>query len=424
MRTHQSGIVVVGVALVFLLPALASATNGYFAHGVGMKAKGMAGATVALPQDALSAGSNPAATAHIGNRVDIGVDLFRPDRFSEVSGNDFPGIDGVYEGNETQNFFVPEVGVTRMIADHMGIGLAIYGRGGMNTDYATPFGLFGTSRPGVDLSQLFVVPSFAVKLNDSHTVGFGVDFAYQRFEAKGLENFEMMSSDPDNLTNNEHASSVGFGWRIGWIGHLHPMLSLGAAYQSKTHMSEFDEYAGLFAGQGDFDIPDMFTGGLALAVHRKATVVFDVSHIRYSEIPAVANPLLPNLGMAPLGSGDGAGFGWEDVTAYKSALVYDHSDAFTLRGGWNYAEQPIPESETLFNFLAPGVVEHHLTLGGTWRFAPRMEITAAYMHAFEKTVEGMNSIIPGTPEAGGMGGGEVDLTMFEDSFGVSLGINL
>jgi hypothetical protein len=39
-------------------------------------------------------------------------------------------------------------------------------------------------------------------------------------------------------------------------------------------------------------------------------------------------------------------------------------------------------------------------------------------------VEGMNSIIPGTPDVGGMGGGEVDLTMFEDSFGVSLGINL
>ena len=42
-----------------LLPALAapmvSATNGYFTHGVGLRAQGMAGVSIALPQDALAA---------------------------------------------------------------------------------------------------------------------------------------------------------------------------------------------------------------------------------------------------------------------------------------------------------------------------------------------------------------------------------
>jgi long-chain fatty acid transport protein len=423
MNKHHARFVVAVLALTFLIPATGMATNGYFAHGVGMKAKGMAGATVALPQDALAGGTNPAATVHIGNRFDIGVDLFRPDRHTEISGNAFPGIDGTYDANGTQNFFVPELGLTRMVSEHMALGLAVYGRGGMNTDYTTPFGLFGTSKPGVDLSQLFIVPTFAVRLNDQHSVGFGVDVAYQRFEATGLENFQMMSSSRENLTNNDYATSVGVGWRIGWMGHLHAMLTLGATYQSRTHMGEFDEYAGLFAEQGDFDIPDMFTGGLAFAVCRRATIAFDVSHIRYSKIASVANPLLPNLAMYPLGDDNGAGFGWEDVTVYKAGLVYDHSETVTLRGGYNYGEQPIPASETLFNFLAPGVVEHHITLGGTWKFAPGIEITAAYMHAFEKTVEGMNSIIPGTPDVGGMGGGEADLTMSEDSFGVAFGMD-
>jgi long-chain fatty acid transport protein len=416
MRTHQFKVLTLTFAVLWLLPAVTLATNGYFSHGVGLKAKGMAGAAVAMPQDALAAGTNPAATAHVGNRFDIALDLFRPDRYTEISGSG-AGVDGKYDANESQNFLVPEVGFTKMINRQMALGLAVYGRGGMNTDYGRPFGLFGTSNPGVDLSQLFVVPSFAVRLSPEHTVGFGIDLAYQRFEATGLENFQAMSSSPDNLTNNEHASAIGFGWRMGWIGRIHPMLTLGASYQSRTHMREFDEYAGLFAEQGDFDIPDMLTGGLALNVSGKATVVFDVSHIRYSEIASVANPLLPNLGLAPLGSDEGAGFGWEDVTAYKLGLAYDYSETLTLRGGWNYAEQPIPATETLFNFLAPGVVEHHLTLGGTWEFAPGMEFTAAFMHAFEKTVEGSSSI----PQM--FGGGEADLTMFEDSFGIGFGMD-
>ena len=37
----------------------AFATNGYFAHGYGMKAKGMAGVGNALPQDGLAAATNP-----------------------------------------------------------------------------------------------------------------------------------------------------------------------------------------------------------------------------------------------------------------------------------------------------------------------------------------------------------------------------
>ena len=35
-----------------VVPGIASATNGYFAHGYGMKSKGMAGVGIALPQDA------------------------------------------------------------------------------------------------------------------------------------------------------------------------------------------------------------------------------------------------------------------------------------------------------------------------------------------------------------------------------------
>ena len=58
----------------------------------------------------------------------------------------------------------------------------------------------------------------------------------------------------------------------------------------------------------------------------------------------------------------------------------------------------------------------------TYAVSESVEITFAYMHAFENTVEGESSIIPGPPEQGGMGGGEADLTMSQDSFGLGVGL--
>jgi long-chain fatty acid transport protein len=62
------------------------------------------------------------------------------------------------------------------------------------------------------------------------------------------------------------------------------------------------------------------------------------------------------------------------------------------------------------------VVEDHVTLGGTWTLENKHELTFAYMHAFEQKVKGSGSI------PGPLGGGEANLKMSEDSFGVAYGI--
>jgi len=52
---------------------LAVATNGYFAHGIGAKNKAMAGAGMAMPEDAISVVNNPASAALLGEKMDAGV---------------------------------------------------------------------------------------------------------------------------------------------------------------------------------------------------------------------------------------------------------------------------------------------------------------------------------------------------------------
>lgn len=411
--------------LAVLAATNANATDGYFAHGYGVKSQGMGGVGIALPQDALAAAANPAGMGLIGDRVDFGVTWFRPQREAEIVGNAFPGVDGKYDANDTENFIIPEFGYNRVINQDVTLGVSVYGNGGMNTDYKRAIPLFGSTAPRMDLIQLFVAPTATWKINESNTVGVAVNLAYQRFEMKGLQNFASpASAHPDNVTNKGYDSSYGAGVHIGWIGQVNDAVTLGATYQSKTYMSKFDKYKGLFAESGDFDIPEMYGVGIAVKATSTLTLAADVQRINYGDVDSVgnsANNLFVNG--QQLGSKNGPGFAWRDVTAIKIGASYAWNENLTLRGGYNHSSQPIRSSETLFNILAPGVVQDHVTLGATYVLPNQSELSFSYMHAFEEKVRGSGSIPPGFPPAG-LGGGEANLKMYEDSLGIAYGWKL
>jgi long-chain fatty acid transport protein len=333
-----------------LLATPAQATNGYFSHGYGIKAIGMGGAGIALPQDAIAAAINPAGMAMLGNRVDFGVNWFSPTRESQLVGSPVPFNGTVYEGNESSSFFIPEFGYNQAISNTMTLGVSVYGNGGMNTDYDKAFPLFGSTRPGVDLSQLFIAPTLGYKITPEHAVGVSLNLAYQRFKAHGLENFTapsgpmQFSAYPSDVTNKGYDDSFGVGLRVGYLGQITPNFAVGVTYQTKTKMSEFDAYRGLFAEGGGFDIPANYGIGISFKPMAGLDVAFDVMRIDYSGVRSINNPLLPNLFQAPLGTDGGAGFGWDDVTAYKLGVQYALNPQLTLRGGYNYGKQPIPQS--------------------------------------------------------------------------------
>ena len=424
---HSSKRSLVAFAIVAALAApSAYATDGYFSHGYSMKEQGMGGAGVAYPQDSLAAATNPAGMVLIGNRVDVGLTWFRPNRSATITGNQlppgYPNANGTYDGNGKSNFFIPEFGYNHMLNPNMSLGVSVYGNGGMDTHYTQPIPLLGTTDPGVDLSQLIVAPTFAMKVNPKNAIGISLNLAYQRFAATGLQNFTCTSgpgcpsgppsSSPSNVTNNGYDSSTGWGVRIGWVGQITPIVSLGATYQTKTYMGKFNKYKGLFAGQGSFDIPANYALGVAVKATPKTVLALDVERILYGGVPAIANS---GANQAQLGSNNGPGFGWRNVTVVKVGIAQKVTPNLTLRAGYNHSDNPIPATQTFFNILAPGVVKDHMTLGATWKTAPNQELTFAYMHAFSNTVNGSNSIPPTA------GGGNANISLSENSFGVAYG---
>jgi long-chain fatty acid transport protein len=439
------------VGLAVSAPASVFATNGYFSHGYSVKEKGLAGAGVAYSQDSLAAAVNPAGMVFVGKRLDVGAALFSPMRDYTTTGgpsNAFfgpdpscptPGPTAVCTSpsfsigpqsidSENELFLIPQFGRNWMIGDNSSAGLSIYGNGGMNTEYeggtATffvppplgpgaflPFpGTFGDGTAGVDLAQIFFNGSYARKFGSQGQAAWGVSgiLAVQSFEAKGFANFAPFSTNPSKLSNNGHDITTGFGFKLGIQGKVTKKLALGASYQSEIKMSDIDDYAGLFAEQGGFDIPATWTVGLALDVTPKSKFVLDIQEVMYSDIKSVGNPFSPLLtqcmpGAGPGGSGlgagclggpNGAGFGWEDMTIVKLGYQWQSSPKWIWRFGFSTGDQPIPSSEVLINIVAPGVMEEHVTFGFTRTLGKSSEVNFALMVAPSNSVTGASPFDP------------------------------
>jgi long-chain fatty acid transport protein len=265
--------------------------------------------------------------------------------------------------------------------------------------------LCGSGGLGVDLMQLVVAPTVAYKFLPRHSIGASLLLAYQRFEAKGLQAFDNapgfppFTQGPGNVTNKGHDSSTGVGVRLGYFGQLTDQVSVGASYSPKINMGRFDKYRGLFAGDGDFDIPANYSAGVAFRPTPGWTVAADYQRINYSGIPSVGNP---SAALAPLGAANGPGFGWRDVNVFKIGVAWELNSTLMLRAGYNHSQNPIRASDVTFNILAPGVMTSHYTLGFIRALSKDSELTGALMVAPRQGVAGpslFNAVLG--PGAGG-----------------------
>jgi long-chain fatty acid transport protein len=420
----------------------AFATDGYFAHGYGMKAKGMGGAATAMASDSMGGANNPASMVWAGDRLDVGLDLFAPKRNISRSGSAM-GLNGTADSGSNLHY-VPEFGYNKMLGWDMSVGVTVYGNGGMNTDYpggqvaaGTCSGLgFGTTgagnllcgngRLGVDLMQLIVAPTFAMKINKQHSLGVSLLLGHQQFKANGIQSFAGFTPGGagTNLSDIGRDKSNGVGLRLGWMGQVSDQVTLGAAYSPKMKMSKFDLYKNLFAEEGGFDIPENWNLGISFRPSEQWQVAADYQRINYGDVKSIGNSSrmagdalggggIPNS----LGCSTCRGFGWNSIDVIKLGVEYKYSKDLTVRAGYNHSDNPIQARDVTFNFLAPGVVQDHLTLGFTYNVSKDSELTMAYMHAFKNSVSGRSLF------ESWLGGTSTDkIEMSQDSLGIAYGL--
>lgn len=449
------------VAITAGMPAAAWATNGYFLEGFGAKSRGMGGVGIAYGQDGLAAGANPATMLQVkDSRFDAGGEYFHP---MACVTHDSSTLGNVSECSRADKFLIPSMGGIFKVGDGFALGVAAVGAGlATNYNQALPpgepsyffnFNGGASNEVGVSLIQMQVLPSVAFDVMEGHSVGFSIAMAAQVFRAYGLESFETSGTglgyalSNEHLTNNGPDWSYGMGWRVGYLGRFFDdKFAIGFNYSAKVNMSEFNRYSDLFAQHGDFDIPENYGVGILIKSVPRTNIAVDVMRINYSEVVSVGNPgpyafdtsefnpLCPGADPAvcKLGGDLGLGFGWRDQTVYKLGVDFEVTSSYTQRAGWNYGEAPVPPDQVLFNMLAPGVTENHLTLGGTWETrgkdfltkflgAKAAELSWNYVHAFRNTVSGPTFFYPGGAGAPNDGSTNASIALVIDTFGVSYG---
>jgi long-chain fatty acid transport protein len=439
---HKIRKAALAIACSAALPA-AHATNGYLSHAYSPIAKGMAGAgSVAMPQDTLAIVANPAGANQIGRRADAGLAWFSPSReydglrpsdaFCETGceqgafapiGSGPNGTGSVSSKNE--DFLIPGFGYAHPLDDRSAIGVALFGNGGMNTDFRSSdtfmnFGTFGGNNrfanppaylppdpragmqvpgttaqgggnAGVDLEQLGLSLAYSREVADGLSLGASFLLAYQTIEVKGVGAFQgftqtftqsmianqtMQAVSPTNLSDNGKDSSWGYGFQVGGIWDLNPMFSVGASYRTKVYMGKFDDYSDLFAEGGDFDIPAVGTIGIAVRPNEKLAFALDVQHIWYSDIAAIANEneLVARCDL-------GAAFGQPSAPGATYDSRYCLGGSRGAGFGW--------DDMTVFK------------LGVQYALNDKLTLRAGYSHA-DNPIKGsqvaFNTLAPATPE--------------------------
>lgn len=390
IRTYLASLL---VAATVATPSLTYAMNGAAPLGYGIKSQGMGGVGIALPQDSLASATNPAGMWMVGCRWDVGLGYV----FNDICAvtRDVEDV-RVQKIKSDEGVWFPEAGINWNFIPCQSLGLAFYNTGGFYSKFGEPLAdanLFGST--SVEHNLWTLTPSWSWRISCIHSVGVAFNLAIGTFQAKGLDLIALpiISKYPVDVQNNGKDVALGASVRVGWMGQLTPCFRVGAVFQTKTWMQRFEKYQGLLPREGDGEWPYEAGLGFAWNILPCLVLAFDYKRLWWADRKAWGNTLNGNGGLSVdsgYGSPGGPGAGWNDQSIYKVGLGYTLCGCLTLRAGYNYGRNPVYTTETGINRVTGGVIEHHITVGATYRLCCG-EISAYYWHGFENTVHGRDS---------------------------------
>jgi len=425
-KAVASGVFALLLTLAAVQPV--SATDGHFLHGVGAINASMGGAAVAAPRDLLSAFyANPAGLMGFdGTRFDLSMELFKPNRTVSSTIGPFSG------STQSKSEFVPipAFAWSTEIADGKAvIGLGGLGIGGFGVDYPVdptnpimaprPFG-FGQVYS--NFSLLKVAPAIAFSPTDKLSLGFAANIDWSTLSVD-----PMPAASPDGGFYPRATAAdgaFGFGFQAGLTYRVKDGLSVGASYSSPQYFQDF-EWNSVVADPTSpafgtartitfaMDVPQVIAGGVALEPTSNLFLAADVKAIFYAGTEGFDKSGFDQTGAVQ-------GFGWSDIMVVAVGAEYSATDRVSLRGGYNFSENPIPEGNSMFNISAPAIVQHHATFGLGLMLNESLQVNAGYYHVFENELTGP-VMMPGAPA-----GSTVSSKMFEDSFQIQfsyVGVN-
>jgi len=225
------------------------------------------------------------------------------------------------------------------------------------------------------------------------------------------------------------ANATGYAAKLGMTYQINPKLSFGATYHSKTKLNNLETSDATlsmavnadFDGVGgnpyadvnipvsgkmsvnNFQWPEIYALGIAYQANDRLMIAVDTKYIGWADVMknfdmtftadgTQANPLAAGFANAVL---DATLFqSWESQTTLQLGATYEYSEQVSLRGGLNYAKNPVPDQYV--NALFPATTEKHLTAGIGYAVDDNNEVnfSLSFVPEISTTNPGNGSTIP------------------------------
>lgn len=417
---HIRSLAPLAAALALALPATARATDGHFLHGVGAVNSALGGTAVASNTSLLgSFFVNPAGLAsYAGTNVEMGFELMKPER--TVTSSYGPMTGSTTSASEFTP--IPAFGFTTQLNDKVVVGLAGLGIGGFGVNYPVdPANPILMPRPNgfgqvySNFGLMKIVPAVAWKASDKLRIGVAANIDWASLAVNPMPTAApAVDPGPDGkpYTADDRAfyssaaaadGAFGFGLQAGLQYQATEAVAFGLSYTSAQMFQDF-EYTAVYENPNipsyntartfkfRMDAPAIYAAGLAWSPSSKLQTAADVKYYTYKS----------TKGFDKSGyNADGSvkGFGWDNIVVVALGAQYAASDVVTLRGGYNYSGNPVPDAMSMYNLPAPAIVQHNISAGLGFKVRPGVEINIAGYVALENSIEGpmmKPTAIPGT----------------------------
>lgn len=400
------------IALAFLATFFgdtAWAQLGPVLSGAGAINRSMAGASTAAPLSSTGAMLwNPATITGLRrSQLEGSAELLFPDTELTSSipagalGPAGPPIDLAGSSSTDRGAFsLPAIGLAYLPeGSRFSYGLGIFAVAGFGLDYAgsvanpilsppPPNGLgFGPISSEYQVCQ--IAPAMAYRLTDRLSVAAGptIDIANLRLDPGVFGGPD--DANGDGFATYPSATHAQTAWGGGFVVGTYyrgDAISLGASVKSPQWFDNFqfnttDELGRPREVQFNLDLPMIVSIGAAYTARPGWLFAVDVRYLDFANTDGFGDQ-----GFNPDGSLRGVG--WDSIFAVALGVQHQVNNCLSVRGGYGWNGNPVPDSQASVNVASPTIIEHTLYAGASLALTPDFVLSLAYAHCFENSIEG------------------------------------
>ena len=354
-----------------------SFANGVVRDSMGPVSGGRGGTNIAHIDNGVLIHDNPSALTEMnGKRVEADFDFLALSMNYRDPQNDEDGEDILA--------FMPSFSYAQELAQgRFGVGLGVYIPAGFSTDYDLVHPIYGEQKYASEASLTKILLGLGWKITDRVSLGVSAGPAYSKVELEEPYAFQTGPLQGLAALIDMQGDAWALAWNIGAQWRISPNTTVGVTYhyQDKFEMrgdcdvdvtgnpllpvpnptAHYDKL------EFDFTWPQSLGVGITHRFKGGHRVSADVAWIDWSsafnkvtfKLSDGDNPVFDaTIGNSPQ---DSYPLDWKDSYAFRVGYEYLLSVVDTLRFGYVYNRNPVPDS-TLVPVI-PGILEHLVSVG-------------------------------------------------------------